>query len=375
MAIGRPGGTLDDADAPASYWSGYVLPLVGANSVDGFGLGLGGELFQRAHRGDHGYRLKLTASTYETVTLGYTSQYAQLEVRGDGTWIARAGYQTWSDLPYAGAGGEAVATLWADGQEGGNTIRAPYAMLAAARPLGSTSWRGYTQLYLHPAWVGPAPGGLLDQQDPFGVGGGLYGDLGVGLELDTTDRWPLPDAGTRAELAARIGATAADGALEPLVGGYAEVIQWVPVLSRDRLVVGLRGQAEKTIGARPVWEQGVAGGRWRDELGFEQALSGYGRLRTRGDGLVTAAVEVRPHLFTWTLPWFTLDFYGSMFAEVGWLYEGWDPGPPLPSVGIGPEILYSCTTGPRSSGPSCRGAGAATNREALVARCRSWACP
>jgi hypothetical protein len=322
------------------FWSGYVLPLIGANSVDGFGLGVGGELFERESKEGHGYTLKITGSTYETVTLHYTSQYGQLELRGDTTWIFRAGYQTWNDLPYAGVGGRDVATLWSPLEEDGNVIRAPYAMVAGAHPLGDTKWRGYGQAYLHPAYVDALPGGLLDERRPFGADGGGYGDLGVGAELDTTDRWPLPLTGSRAEVGARLGLTLVPHDAEPLVGLYAEHIRWFSVVRDDRLVVGVRAQVEKSFGERPVWEQGVTGGRWRDELGFEQTLSGYGRIRTRGDGLMALETEVRPHLGTWDLPWFTLDFYGSGFAELAWLYDRNDPGPPLPSVGFGPEILY-----------------------------------
>ncbi|MCB9684851.1 MAG: hypothetical protein H6738_14375 [Alphaproteobacteria bacterium] len=271
------------------------------------------------------------------MTLHYTSQYAQIELRGDVTWIVRGGYQVWNDLPYAGVGGADIATLWSPEIELGNAIHAPYAMVAGARPVGE-GWRTYGQLYLHPAQVDAAPGGLLDQERPFGSDGGVYGDLTVGAELDTTDRWPLPDRGARAEVDVRAGATLTDGALSPLAGAHAELVRWWP--ATEGVVIGVRGVAEHSVGPRPMWEEGVTGGRWRDELGFEQVLSGYGRIRTRGDGLLAAELEVRPRLFHAELPWFTVDAYASLFAEEAWLFDGWDPGPPLPTIGFGPELLY-----------------------------------
>lgn len=335
----RSGAALaPDTDTHDAYWSGYVLPLFGANSTDGVGFGLGGELFERPDRAGHGYRLKLTASTWETLSLHYTSQYAQLELRHAVTWIVRGGYQVWNELPYAGVGGEDVATLWAPEQELGNVLHAPYAMVAGAHPIGATPWRGYAQLYLHPAWLEAAPGGRMDELRPFGVDGGGYGDLTLGAELDTTDRWPLPDDGIRGEVDARVGASLVDGAVEPLAGAHAEVIRWWTAV--PGVAVGLRGVVEHSVGPRPLWEQGVTGGRWRDELGFEQVLSGYGRIRTRGDGLIAAALEVRPLLVHLELPWFAVELHASLFAEQAWLFAGGDPGPPLPSLGFGPELLY-----------------------------------
>lgn len=329
--LGGRGGALP-------FWSGYVFPLIGGNSTDGVVFGGAAEIFSRPDREDHGYRLKISASSYQTWGLTYTSQFAQLELRGQTTWIVRGGYQAWTDLPYAGVGGEAVATLRSDPAERGNGLRAPFAMVAAARPIG-IGWRAWAQIYAHPAWLTPAEGGLLEALAPFGAEGGVYGDVALGVERDTTDRWPLPARGGRAELDLRGGGTWAGAAFAPLLGVHGEVARWWP-LGGDGVVLGLRAVGDQVLGPRPVWEQNVTGGRWRDEIGFEQAFSGYGRVRTRGDGWGAFAVELRPRLFAWTVLGASIDGHLSAFAELGWLFDGPTPGPPMPSVGLGPEILW-----------------------------------
>jgi hypothetical protein len=59
-----------------------------------------------------------------------------------------------------------------------------------------------------------------------------------------------------------------------------------------------------------------------------------------GDGVLAAMVELRPKLGETHHPVADLAFYVSTFAEVGWLFRGNDPGPPLPSVGVAPYVLW-----------------------------------
>lgn len=330
---------LPEAPPPAqkkNKLGGYGLPTLGGNTTDGFGMGLGGELFSRPADKDFGYRWKLTLSIWAT-TRGYTSFFSQFERRTDTSHdLVRFGVQSWRNLPYAGVGGEMVSVGHGPAAEIGNRIAGPYAMLAHSHLVGPRL-RAYAQAWLHPVWVKPNEGGLLDTLDPFAARGGAYGDLTVGLELDTTDRWPMPTAGVRAEADVRGGGTWSEADFEPLVGAHAELITWSEL---DRhLVVGTRVVAEKSFGERPPPEQFVTGGRYRDEIGFEQALAGYGRIRPRGDGLVAGMVEVRPYFFTVGRRW-TLDVHASVFAEMGWLFAKNDPGPPMPTIGGGPLLLW-----------------------------------
>lgn len=329
---------VPEAPPPKAKVKGYVLPTAGGNSTDGFGLGAAGELFLRPPELEHGFRWKLSLSVWAT-TRGYRSFYSQYERRtAEGHLLARLGFQSWANLPYAGVGGADVSVRHPPEQEIGNRIFGPYLMVADSQTV-RPKVKLYGQIWLHPVWVDPRPGGLLDTRDPFAADGGLYGDLMGGIELDTTDRWPMPTRGVRAEVDLRGGGTWAftEDRFAPLVGGHAEVITWQPV--GEHLVIGARVVAEKSYGLRPPPEQFVTGGRWRDEIGFEQALSGYGRIRPRGDGVVASLVEVRPYFFTVGRSW-SLDVHASLFAEMAWLYRGNDPGPPMPTVGLGPLLLW-----------------------------------
>jgi hypothetical protein len=319
-------------------WSGAVLPLFGANSQDGAGFGAGGEIFARPRSMEEGYRVKFTVLGWVTTSLNYTSDFVQVDLRGRTHWIARAGYQGWRNLGYVGAGGDRVL-LDLGPDETGNRVRGPFAFVGASRPLAGTehlSW--FTQVYYKTVLVDPKADGLLDDFSPLGAAGGTYVDGTFGVQHDSTDAWPMPNRGVRAETSGRVGLTFAPDGTHPVVGANAELIAWEDL--GDHLVVAGRIVGEKSVGDRPFFDQDIAGGRWRDELGSEQMFSGYGRTRTRGDGFMAAMVEVRPYFFKTTHPFLDFEFHASFFAEQGWLFDGWQPGAPLPTVGLGPQVLF-----------------------------------
>jgi len=321
-------------------WGGIIIPLVGASGTDGFGLGLGGEVFRRPRDGSEGYDLKITPSLYFNLRFDYTNNLVRIDWRApDGTdWLAQVGFQAWSNLSYAGVGGDDIIVDWGQA-EIGNRYIGPYGMISATRPLGDSPLSAIGQVTFRGGWADPASGGLMAQDDPLAAEGGWYADVGAGLAAQELDRWPIPQRGYSVAVVGTAGSTLAQGQVEPLVGLQLEAMGWVPLVP-ERLILGGRLLAHKTTGERPFFDQDKAGGRWRDELGSEQALAGYGRTRTRGDGVVAALVEVRPHLFAIRQPWLDLAFHLSLTAEIGWLYAGSDPGPPLPTLGVGVPLLY-----------------------------------
>lgn len=324
-------------DPEKFIWSGVVLPLFGANSQDGPGFGLGGEVFGRPRSMAEGYRIKFTALFWLTTNLGYTADYVQVDLRGETDWLGRVGYRGWGNHAFAGSGGGDVLVR-PDEREVGNRVRGPFAYLGASRPIGGP-WKVFAQAYYKTYFVDPGSQSRLLERAPYGANGGTYIDATFGLEFDTTDRWPMPWNGVRAEWSGRIGATlATDDDTRFLAGSYAEVIGW-HTLGKHLTVAG-RVVGDQTAGARPFFEQDVAGGRWRDELGSEQMFSGYGRTRTRGDGFIAALAEVRPYFFKTNGKFLDLAFYGSAFAEIGWLTREGEAGPILPTIGIGPQVLF-----------------------------------
>jgi hypothetical protein len=319
-------------------WGGMMIPLIGGNPIDGFGLGFGGEVYRRPADQAEGYDLKITPSLYFNTRLDYTNDYVRVEWQGEARWLVMVGYQLWNNLSYAGAGGAMVLVDHGDA-ELGNRVSTPYAFVGVNRPMGGVGWSLFGQAYVRGATVRPAPGGLLDRQRPQGVDGGAYTDVSLGVEHREHDRWPMPHRGHIFDVSLRAGGTARRGGFDPLAGAMLEAMAWRPLLG-DGLIGGARVVVDKSSAPQPFFEQDKAAGRWRDELGSEQALAGYGRTRTRGDGLAAVLVELRPTLFRVDKGFFDLQAHLSFTAEIGWLYDRWNPGPPLPTVGFGVPLLW-----------------------------------
>lgn len=327
---------------PDSRWFPLVVPAVGYNSTDGLGFGLGVQAYSRPVGQSYGYHVKLTGGLWSTLGFGYQAHSLRVDVDDRVDWAGKLGYNRWDDMRYAGNGGGDVIVDWRDA-EGGNFVSGPYAFLGAAVPVAGTAWAPYLQTYARTVRIEPGDG-LLAARAPFGGHGGTYADVTAGVLLDTTDRWPLPTTGTQADASLATGGTWARGQPRRFGDGtmvqvHAEVIHWVPV-GDERLVIGVRGVADRVFGHQPFFEQDVIGGRWRDELGSDQMLSGYGRTRTRGDGVLAGMIEVRPFLWRSRHPFWDLAVHGSFFAEEAVLFDRRRPGPHLPSLGFGPELLW-----------------------------------
>ncbi len=338
LALAAEGLALPEGgDGSDMVWSGLLLPLFGANSQDGLGLGVGGEIFQRPRGQREGYRLKITGVLWATVDLGYTADWIRIDRRGATNWLGAGGFRGWTNHAYTGIGGEAAARTQ-DEAELGNAVYGPFAFVGFSRPIRPT-WSWFAQASYKTYVVDAAPGGLLALERPYGVEGGTYVDVTAGVEHDSTDRWPMPYDGIRAEASGRLGISTARADRTAMLGGVnAEFIGW-RALGRH-LTVGARVLFDGTIGKRPFFETSVAGGRWRDEYGNQQAFSGYGRTRTRGDSAVAAMIEIRPYFFHIRHPFFDMEIHGSVFVEQGYLARRADWGPPLPTVGFAPQVLF-----------------------------------
>lgn len=318
---------------------GLVLPLFDYNSTDGAGLGLGVELYDRRREAEHGYRNRVSGWTYWTTLGTYTSNYVQYEHRGRIFLVARLVYREWRDMIYVGAGGADVALARPDTTTRGNRVVGPTALVSAIVPIPRSPVQVWMQLHARYTYAEAAPDGVLFERQPYGLGDVFQIDTAVGVSVQETDRWPMPNKGVRAEASARFGGTLGPQGLLPLAGVNVEAMGWWPLVGQH-LVIGGRVLLDKTWGERPFWDQEFVGGQFRDEMGDEQMFTGYARSRTRGDGVLAGVLELRPKFAQIRHRVFDIGFYGSVYGEVGWLFRGNDPGPILPTVGVGPSLLW-----------------------------------
>ncbi|MCB9664094.1 MAG: hypothetical protein H6732_08260 [Alphaproteobacteria bacterium] len=318
---------------------GLVVPLANFNSIDGLGLGLGLEVYDRKRELDYGYRNRLTAWTFWTTSGNYTSNYLQYERRGEQLFVARLAYRVWRNMVYVGVGGEDVSVQLPPERSFGNVVYGPSLLASAIIPLPRNPVYVWAQAYGRYTLSEAAPGTLLEEESPFGLGEAFYFDTSVGLALQEVDRWPVPNKGIRSEVSGRFGGTVAAGDFTPIAGVNAEVIGWWPLVGQW-LVLGGRVVFDKTWGQRPWWEQEWLGGQFRDEAAYEQMLTGYARSRTRGDGVLANLLELRGWLGRTRHPFWDMDFYVDVYAESAFLFEGDDLGPHMPTLGASVQLVW-----------------------------------
>ncbi len=330
--------TADDEEVSEYRWGGIGLPLVNYNTTDKLGFGAGFEVYDRKV-GETGYRNRLSVSTFWTTSGNYGSNYLQYERRGKVLLVTRFTYRLWKNMIYVGSGGDDVSVSWDPDDSMGNSVQGPQLFGSVMVPVRNTPVYLWAQAYLRYTLVDAKPGGILDQTQAFGIDGGFYFDVSAGLLINEVDRWPLPNRGIRLEASGRAGGTAAPGGFKGLGGVNLEATGWLP-LAGQWLVLGNRLLVDKTWGERPFWEQENLGGQFRDELGYEQPMTGYARSRTRGDGAIALLTELRPYFGKTRHPTVDLGFYLSVFAEAAWLFDKGDPGPFMPTIGVAPELLW-----------------------------------
>ncbi|MBW2256575.1 MAG: hypothetical protein JRI25_18530 [Deltaproteobacteria bacterium] len=313
-----------------------MIPFPAGNSTDGLGFGIAADVWRRPVAWTHGYDLKIRPYAWTTINGNRQSISVQVERRGVWDLAGRIGFRRQSNLPYAGSGGGDVVFPWGDVELGNQTLGLS-GFATVSRQLNTSPWFLYLQAYVRWMDVAPGEGALLAQREPLAEEGGTYFDVSAGLFVDHTDQWPVPTAGYMGEVDLRVGATLANGTVSPLAGLHGELVYWWS-LGSPRWVVGARALVEHSLGERPFFEQDVTGGRLRDDLGSDQALSGYGPGRTRGDGVVAVMVELRPELVSFAKD--NVKILLSLYAEEAFLFRAWDPGPHMPSVGVAPMGVF-----------------------------------
>jgi len=329
--------------------SGFAVPIITANAYDGVLLGLAAQYSFRPREWEYGYQFKVTLSGLVNLVPNYLNITSLVEWRGKLAWTGKIRFRAQSNYPYSGAGG-ANAIEVTDNESGNDVTELGYSITANSHIPGVEHLNWYAGQSLLLVGSTPATGGNLDIISPVGAFGGLIADISGGILYENTDRWPRPVEGWRAEFGIRVAMTfnKEDDPLNPegqpnfggLFGIFAEGIRWQP-LYKDWLVLGIRGLYDMTFGPRPYFDQNRVGGIFRDELGVDQIFTGYGVYRFGGDGVINGMIELRGKIWHFDYPKFNLLLHLSAYAEEGWIFDKFDPGPHLPTVGGAFDLIFA----------------------------------
>jgi len=314
-----------------------ALPVVAANNYDGLLVGVAGQYSYRPRQLSYGYLFRMTFSGTINLNLDFANIVSQIEYRGKRSWDGMIRYRSQRNYPYSGNGGAAAVQLKDD--EGGNAYREFSYFLSTDAQIGNVKGlRWYVGQALTAVGTDPVPGGNLDLQDPFGANGGIYADVTGGILYKVMDRFPRPVEGWYGEFGTRvaIAAESHEGESGPHVAGvvglFAQFNRWQP-LYKDWLVLGIRAVGDYTFGHRPFFDATRLGGIERMTLSLDKVFTGYGLYRYGGDGVMDTLIELRGKIWHFDYPRFDLLLNISAYGEVGYVFERWDPGPPLPVVG------------------------------------------
>ena len=212
----------------------------------------------------------------------------------------------------------------------GATTRDRHGLRQRARSVGNTPLHFYAQAYARWARVEAADGGPLDQDSPLGIDG-ASAPTPARAYVNEVDRWPVPRKGVHPR-SFRAGGTARG--LRPW-WAFGELMAWYPIVG-DWLVIGGRTVLDKTFLGRPLLRAGVSSGQERDEVAYEQMLTGYGRTRTRGGGVFATMFQVRSKIAHGRSGFFDLALYAGAYVETAFLFEG--NSCPRASVGVCPTL-------------------------------------
>ena len=324
-------------DDESLKWSGVVIGYPSGSSIDGLGLGIGGQVFSRPKNQSQGFKHSLILSLYANLRFDYTHNFLRFQSTGRTSWLGQIGYSGWRNLVYTGNGGQGTLLNRPD-REAGNTLATPFASVAINRRLGTKGWSFIGQhslRYVYSVAAGKSFGRgfapWLRQKylrRPF-------------CRRIVRQHRPMAPTPQRLDCRSQYtwGCHRVRGHCPPDGLHSVSRVRWQPLWS-SRLILGLRLYGERAFGDRPFYEKDRSGLAWRDVYGEEQLLVGYGKNRPRGDGTVAAALELRAEVAHHPGKFWDIEAYVSVFVEEAWLWDDNTPGPHLPTVGVAPFILF-----------------------------------
>ena len=334
------------------------MPIGGFDTDDGLGFGARAEL-QLREPGYEPYRAAWMVQGFATFR-GYQQhelRYDRLRLgpMGRNRLIVYGAWRQWLNDGYWGAGnGTTREQAFADDFEADDprrkryryTLLQPFAHATLRHDLSDDGpWGVYGAINPKYSVVQTYEGSLLEEQQPYGMAGGLAVQLMAGVLYDTREREIAPRRGALVELGGRLCP-----ALQGQAGGFAGLMGsargYLPL--GDRMVAAGRLMAEHLWGDVPFYEQvHWSGLRPVRGVGGSETVRGMSFGRFRAPGKAVANAELRVHTASWQLLGRPLDVELAPFADAAAVFGAGEqataepPSLPLhPSGGLGARLIF-----------------------------------
>jgi hypothetical protein len=351
----EPAPTEEPAPAPAEaatveapeaveaprMWKVAALPLVAFSSDTGPGGGFYALYVRKNPEDPNGlWKMRLSTQLYAT-SRGYRDHWVKLDVPNifgsSFRWDIMAGWERWDYAPYYGYGNNTDRIPPADieAQFGEEALKQYYyykldgakVLTNLRRNLGG-DFDLFMNYYMRFANITPYENSLLNEEQPLGVGSGLYTRLSVGVMLDTRNTEPTPTKGMFSEVSVRASApwTASvwDGAQHSTYGVNLIDRRYFNLVGDGRVVLANRVIVDMRWGEDPFYMQDMLGGSQWISTGGNMAWRGYSWGRFRGDAVAIWTPELRTKVVRIGGEKHGLEIMAVPFMDLGrvWLWEG-----------------------------------------------------
>lgn len=347
---------LPDPPAGPPRFGGYVVPNFAFDTDDGLGFGARGEL-NRLDPALAPYRSAWVVHLYTSVRGFHHHRFRYdrlgLGPGGQGRLTVHLAWRQWTNDGYWGMGPgvpREEAYLGPFEADDPARKRARYTLVqpfanAALRVRLEGPWQVYGSLNTRFSVVRTYPGSLLEEQQPYGMDGGLTVQVGGGVLYDSRRPEIDPDAGVLWELSARWCPPLPGGAGH--FGGPLAQVRVYHTLT-PRVVLAGRGLIEHLWGEVPFYEM-VHWGGFAPTAGWggSDAVRGvpFGRYHAPGKALLNT--ELRVDVVQHTLRDRPMRWLVVPSVDLGWSFGqvGAAPAGPrgswvVPTAGVGVRAVY-----------------------------------
>lgn len=338
--------------APAKQWRWAALPIGNYSSTYGVGYGAYGNIVNNGtgDLGDDPYRAKFALQIYHT-TGSFYDDFFKMDLPGLAgspfRWDLQAGVTGWPTASWYGWGNntlrEPESEQLADGachketyEAGASTDdpglipcyynygqKASFKLITNLRREITGPWSMFVNAYTRTYTLNIYPGSLVDNTQPVGVDGGVYGRLGLGMMYDTRNAEPTPTGGMFTEVSVRGGMNFAHTDERVLAVNITDR-RWLGLGANKRVVLASREILDVKFGNEPFFMSQTIGGSEDLSIGTSGLMRGlpYGRLA--GDGAIFWQPELRWKYHTWHIGKSSaLEFMTGPYFDVGrvWLWD------------------------------------------------------